>query len=599
MSLLTSFLGDLYKVKKYLYIFQRKYIWNFNATLDPLGQENKNHNVAKYSQYIERKYIKPLKHIMEKSYPNEIIPTEIYAEIIESQIGNIGDHYKKSFTEMTKTTFALPIVLGYIQICLIILFCVVNIFAYDVARIKRVYCYSYIKKDHMSLLFAIFILSFIVSLIHLIGIIISYYQCTKYSKVIHTFQIELFQKNHLSFLQNDYNNILFAYIGFQKWLNVNTLELSNYHFLFPNKNIPLLILILSKYWLLTYTQFIIILSYCLVSVHNISAETKTVIVGFGLIQCVLILFYCHLRITFSRTVSQSMWYLLSLLSAILAFLLLEILLIVMLEKFMIYFKFERSVNTIEIESEPSTNCSNQQSFYSPVLYQPMNSCSSVYSPVLPQVKAENNFIFYISNITIYSLINYIPNIPEITLLSDIRDVYNQYESYILEQSVVLIPNLIYCLIYQFIPIVCGILLLGWFYIIERGIFHISLTNIHNLTITDLDNSNIALVGWVTKGCLFDLYYFMPFYRIVYMYLCFIYGLYVGIISGLWLENFDGYLELALLSGILTIVSIVYVYIQQQIHCLMSGLNEYQYALVYITPHSFSYLWKQWSSIILF
>ena len=81
-----------------------------------------------------------------------------------------------------------------------------------------------------------------------------------------------------------------------------------------------------------------------------------------------------------------------------------------------------------------------------------------------------------------------------------------------------------------------------------------------------------------KGSLFDLYYFMPFYRFIYIYLCFVYLVYIGVILDIWFIDFDGFWQFILLFAILSTIAMIYVYIQQQIQCLMSGLNEYQFAL---------------------
>ena len=77
---------------------------------------------------------------------------------------------------------------------------------------------------------------------------------------------------------------------------------------------------------------------------------------------------------------------------------------------------------------------------------------------------------------------------------------------------------------------------------------------------------------------------------------------LGVILEFWLTplDFNGFLEFVSLFGILSLSLIVYVYTQQQIYCLMSDLNEYQFALKYIAPnYGIKYLWKHLKSILFF
>ena len=575
MSLVSSFIEDAYELKQSLFEFGAKCIWNFNLELNPLGSDQTKDDdgkyIEKYSKYMNVKYIKPLQSIIESNDSiissindnNNNIPIEIYHKIIQFEIGGIEHHYQKYINSIINSYFVFPILFGYLQLLLIIIFCVTNIF------------YSNPNAEYIPLSLIIFILSFILSIIHLFGCIISFYKCSKYSYIIHKFQIALFNKNNqsLPFLNDNCENILVAYLPFQKWLNINDFELNNYKFLHPSKNWPILILMLSKYWMLAYCQFVIILSKLLGKIYHISQETKTILIAIGVIQCGLVLFYCHLRVTFLRTIHDSLWYLLSLLSAISAFLVMEIILILVLEQFVTHFQFDESYDNDDVVISETIECDNHnENNYSLI--------STFIAPFIPSI------------------------ISDIYLLFDsIFDQYQQYEIYLVEQCLILItPNLWSFFIYIFIPIFSLILLIGWLWFIEYGIFVQSANSILNtITINNLNNLNISNVSWTIKGNLFDLYYFMPFYRILYLYLCFVYILYIGVIFEFWLTslNFKGFLEFASLFGILSLSSIVYVYTQQQIHCLMSDLNEYQFALKYIAPNSIKYLWKHLKSILFF
>ena len=326
----------------------------------------------------------------------------------------------------------LPIFFGYFQLFVIILFCIINVYYGDDDDV----CFAN-DSGQISLSFMIFILSFIISFVHLCGILISFQRCNQYSEIIRLFQWKLYKKDNqnLSFLNNDYNNVLFSFIPFQKWLNISaeSVELKNYKFLFPKKNVPLILLILSKYWILTYIQFIIILCYSIDLMYDIEEETQTIFIAIGLIQCGLILCYCHLRVTLLKSTYDAIWYLLSLLSAIILVILIEIILILLLEKFF----------TIDINKELSR------------IQPPPPPMDSQHC-----FNGSDNLIFKISNDTINFLMKYIP---EINI-----DIY-EIEMKLIESCYKYLNLNDFCTDI-FIPILYSVFIIGWSYFIEYKIF---------------------------------------------------------------------------------------------------------------------------------
>ena len=98
----------------------------------------------------------------------------------------------------------------------------------------------------------------------------------------------------------------------------------------------------------------------------------------------------------------------------------------------------------------------------------------------------------------------------------------------------------------------------------------------------------------------DLYYFMPLYRITYCCAWGMYVVYMGTINGKWFGGDAGQsIQFMFWMGIAAVLCVVYVHFQQQMQCLMSGLNEYQFALRNIAPHSSFYLARLVISLFVF
>lgn len=541
MSLVSSFFNDAYQLKQHILELKPNFIWNFHVPLSPLIYDNDDDKyIQRYSDFMNIKYVKPLKNLIDCNVSDLDIPHEIYKEIIEFKIGTINDHYLKYINCVINSNFMIPIIFGYLQLFLIISFCTITVYYEN----NKYFNYES-QIFQVSLSFMIFIISFIISTVNLCGILISFYKSNQYSQIIHKFQMKLYNKDNdnLSFIDNDYNNILVSYIPFQKWLNIcpQCVELNNYKFLFPKKNIALILLVLGKYWISTYIQFVIILSHIIYLKYDIAEETQTIFIAIGLIICGLILFYCHLRVTFYKTIYDSIWYLFSLLSAIIIFLFIEIILIFLLEQFF----------TINIDHNIDHN------------------------------------------------INHIINDEQIQTLEPNVDIYGM-EMQIIDTFIDYL-NLNNLFIYIIIPTLYSIFIVGWLYIIEYRIFFPSSRNnvLNSVTMNNLNRINLMNISWTIKGNLFDLYYFMPFYRCIYIYLCFVYLVYIGVIFNIWFPHFEGFWQFVFLFAIFTIIAVIYIYIQQQIQCLMSGLNEYQFALKFIHPNSLRYFWGHLRSLILF
>lgn len=218
------------------------------------GKSDATQIVQKCNQSVKLHRASPLKTVLDELFENETfdIPVDIIDIIKVYEFGSITYHYSKTFEKhIENTLYITPILLSYIETFIFLTLFIIPFI---------------IPKTLTPLLIIIGTIYFI----HGICIYLSYKKCSSYEIFIREFKQSLHNNDKFcqqittrisidiesisDSLSNPSNNT-FAYIAFQRWLNVKELELKNDKF---TRSREALCICLSKYFIPSILSFSII-----------------------------------------------------------------------------------------------------------------------------------------------------------------------------------------------------------------------------------------------------------------------------------------------------------------------------------------------------
>lgn len=300
---------------------------------------NARHIVTEYYSFLEKKYSVPLKLIIDELYDDLNVPLDIVKIISIYNTGGITYDYTKSFENIVyqnKVVYISPIILGYIEtISFVTLFILELCFLHSSNNLQLQQSILCVASLYCLVLF-----------IHAICVVISFHKCKQYEKLLRNFKQYLYgdinvnndichqmqnmeeiehermklipaaaksniddekhiginintgdkhdheeeEDIHLSSVVLNPSNNSFAYVGYQRWLNVKKLQLSNDEF---TRSQTTLIIHSCKYWLTMQAILSLIL---IVTTHDVyNGYISTIVKFWWGISC-MVLFYCHMRI---------------------------------------------------------------------------------------------------------------------------------------------------------------------------------------------------------------------------------------------------------------------------------------------------------------